>query len=283
MTERTPASRDWAELPVGVFDSGVGGLTVVRAINALSPAESIIYLGDTARVPYGTKSPASVRRYAMQVAGNLVEHGIKLLVVACNTASALAVDELASRFAPLPVIGVIRPGAATAVAATKARRIAVLATESTVSQRAYSRTIHELAKDVAVEEIPCSVFVALAEEGWVNGPTAEAAAAAYLGDLRSRDLRLRPDCIVLGCTHFPLLADTIRQALGYDARIVDSATATAIEVQQQLASRNLARAPSAAPGRLTLLATDGGPRFARVGSGFLGRPIAASDVTVVDV
>src|SRR5262245_27370969 len=164
------------ELPIGVFDSGVGGLTVLRAIRHAMPAESAIYLGDTARVPYGTKSSESVVRYALQAADLLVERGIKLLVVACNTASAVALDALRERLRPLPVLGVIEPGAAAVAAASANGHFLVLATEATVQGHAYARALHARRPDAVVEEIACSLFVALAEEGWTDGPVADAIA-----------------------------------------------------------------------------------------------------------
>ena len=166
------------DLPIGVFDSGVGGLTVLRAIRAALPNESTIYLGDTARVPYGTKSRESVLRYSLQASRQLVERGIKLLVVACNTASALSLPELRAELAPLPVLGVVEPGAEAAVAASAAQRHLVLATEATVAQRAYTRSIRALAPRAEVEELACSLFVALAEEGWTHGEVVAAAARA---------------------------------------------------------------------------------------------------------
>ncbi|HEY8520731.1 MAG TPA: glutamate racemase [Gammaproteobacteria bacterium] len=271
-----------AELPIGVFDSGVGGLTVLRAIRAALPAESVVYLGDTARVPYGTKSPASVQRYSLQASDQLVRRGIKLLVVACNTASALALPQIRAHLAPLPVIGVVEPGARAAVAASPRQRHLVLATEATVAQGAYSRAIHALEPRAEVAELACSLFVALAEEGWTEGPVAEAAAAAYLGEAAAAPADARPDCVILGCTHFPLLADVIRAALGAGPRVVDSATATAAAVAAELARSGAARTAAQAGG-LRLLVTDGVARFVRLGPRFLGETFGPSDVELVDL
>jgi glutamate racemase len=215
------SARPRAELPIGVFDSGVGGLTVLRAIRAALPNESAVYLGDTARVPYGTKSRDSVLRYSLQASTELVRRGIKLLVVACNTASALSLPELRARLTPLPVLGVVEPGAAAAVAASTRQRHLVLATEATVAQRAYTRAIRGLAPAAAVEELACSLFVALAEEGWTDGEVAAAAARAYLAGVGSRPEAEQPDTVILGCTHFPLLAREIRAALGPVPSVVD--------------------------------------------------------------
>jgi len=268
--------------PIGVFDSGVGGLTVLRAIRAALPRESTVYLGDTARVPYGTKSRDSVLRYSLQASDQLVRRGIKLLVVACNTASALSLPELRAHLAPLPVLGVVEPGAEAAVAASESQRHLVLATEATVAQHAYTRAIRALAPRAEVEELACSLFVALAEEGWTDGAVAAAAARAYLGPIGARSASERPDSVILGCTHFPLLAETIRAELGAAPSIVDSATATARSVAALL-ERDALASRSAKRGELRLLVTDGAARFARLGARFLGERFAASDVELVDL
>jgi glutamate racemase len=270
------------DLPIGVFDSGVGGLTVLRAIRAALPMESAIYLGDTARVPYGTKSRDSVLRYSLQASEQLVRRGIKLLVVACNTASALSLTEIRAHLAPLPVVGVVEPGAQAGVAASVRQRHLVLATEATVSHGAYTRAIRALQPNAAVEELACSLFVALAEEGWTEGAAAAAAAKAYLGRIPERREQDRPDTVILGCTHFPLLVGVIRDTLGPSPTIVDSATATAKLVRELLARERLARAAHA-PARLDLLVTDGAARFARLGPRFLGESFASSDVELVDL
>lgn len=273
--------------PVGVFDSGVGGLTVLRALRAALPDESFIYLGDTARLPYGTKSAHTVTRYALQAAGELVERGIKCLVVACNTASAAALPAMRQRFGELPVIGVVEPGAEAAVRASTSGRIAVLATEGTIRGGAYTRAITALRPDARVTGVACGLFVALAEEGWVEGAVADAAAGRYLAPLRSG--ADAPDTVVLGCTHFPVLELVIARALGPHVRIVDSAATTALAVRQQLDARGLlasspdAVATPAGHGSLHCLATDGAARFAAVGSRFLGAPLAADDIELVDL
>jgi glutamate racemase len=270
------------DLPIGLFDSGVGGLTVLRAIRQALPAESAIYLGDTARVPYGTKSASSVLRYATQATDHLVARGVKLLVIACNTAAAVATDALRERFSPLPVVGVIDPGADAAVAASRRHRHLVLATESTVRNHAYARAIHARDPAASVEEIPCSLLVSLAEEGWTEGPVADTVAKTYLDDLVQRAGSDAPDTVVLGCTHFPLLAGPIRAAVGPGPVIVDSATTTAQAVADVLDRMNL-RHTNGHAGRVTLLATDGADRFARVGGRFLGEPLTAADVEIIDL
>lgn len=271
-----------SDLPIGVFDSGVGGLTVLRALRERLPAESLIYLGDTARLPYGTKSVESVVRYATQATDYLVRRGVKLLVVACNTASAVSIDPLRDRFAPLPVIGVVEPGAEAAVAASRRQYHLVLATESTVKRHAYARAIHALAPDAHVDELPCSMFVALAEEGWTDGAIPEAIAHEYLDGAMHPAGSPAPDTIVLGCTHFPLLAGAIRAVVGSGPTIVDSATTTASRVADVLARSGLDTTRTGR-GTLTLLATDGPDRFARVGARFLGEPIQPADVEVIDL
>jgi glutamate racemase len=282
----TTSSRNHDEhhAPIGVFDSGVGGLTVLRELCIALPGESFVYLGDTARLPYGTKSPASIQRYSLQAAGQLLERGVKCLVVACNTASALALRALTDEFSPVPVIGVLEPGAAAACRVTRSKRIAVIATESTVRGGAYEQAIRRRLPAARVDSRACAVFVALSEEGWTEGPVVEAVIERYLGDLRGHgDGPEDVDTVLLGCTHFPVLAPAISSALGPAIRIVDSAATTAAVLVETLTRRRLLRTPGDAVGSLQLLATDGAERFARVGSPFLGQPIAAADVEIVDL
>ncbi len=265
-----------------MFDSGVGGLTVLRAIRRLLPSESIVYLGDTARLPYGTKSAESVTRYAIQASDHLVHRGIKLLIIACNTASAISLDPLREQFAPLPVVGVVEPGAAAAVAASRNRRFAVLATESTVNRHAYARAIQALAPGSHVDETACSLLVGLAEEGWTEGDIPESVVRRYLAASMSGAEGEPADTVVLGCTHFPLLEGAIRNALGPGPAIVDSASTAAVAVAHLLEQSNL-RSAREGDGDVTLIATDGADRFARVGARFLDEPIRASDVEIVDL
>jgi len=269
--------------PVGVFDSGVGGLTVLRALMEALPAESFLYLGDTARLPYGTKSAESIRRYALQAAGLLRARGVKCLVVACNTASAVALEALAAAFAPVPVLGVLEPGAGAACRATRSGRIAVIATESTVRGGAYQRAIARRLPSAVVTARACPLFVALAEEGWTDGPIVEAVAHRYLDDVFvAAAPDDQPDTLVLGCTHFPVIAPTLQGVLGPRVAIVDSAATTAAALAGVLAEHGLAR-PSPGDGSLALLATDGAARFARVGSTFLGRTLDPAQVEIVDL
>ncbi len=269
--------------PIGVFDSGVGGLTVLRALLQRLPHEDFVYLGDTARLPYGTKSPGSIRQYSLQAARLLRQYDVKCLVVACNTASAVALDALAIEFAPVPVLGVLEPGAAAACRATRGGRIAVIATEGTVRGGAYQAAIARRNPNVTVVARACPIFVALAEEGWTDGPVVEAVIRRYLDDVFvAGALASHPDTLVLGCTHFPVLAPALSGVLGPHVAIVDSAATTADALADALAAGKLAATVKRA-GTVRLLATDGAERFARVGAVFLGRPLAADDVEIVDL
>ena len=264
--------------PIGVFDSGMGGLTVMRALVERLPRESFVYLGDTARLPYGSKSADTVRRYAVQCARALMQHRIKLLVVACNTASATALPALTDVLKPVPVLGVIEPGADAAVKAAQSGRIAVIATEGTVNGGAYQRAIHERNPGAVVTQQACPLFVALAEEGLTDGPIAELAAKRYLDPVLAG---ASPDCLVLGCTHFPVLKETIARVAGPRVKLVDSAETTAIATERLLNEQGLSRTGGART--LRFLATDAPERFARVGELFLGAKIPASEVELVDL
>jgi len=265
--------------PIGIFDSGMGGLTVMRALKARLPGESFVYLGDTARLPYGTKSADTVTRYAVQASAALMQHGIKLLVVACNTASAAAVPALMEALAPLPVVGVIEPGAEAAVKAAPDGPIAVIATEGTVKGGAYVRAIQAVAPHMPVVQQACPLFVALAEEGLRDGPLPELAAQRYLTPLLAT--MPRPRALVLGCTHFPVLKDTIAKVAGADVTLVDSAETTAAAVERILADKKLLNKDGAQPSRF--LATDAPGRFAHLGEIFLGEAIDPGAVTLVDL
>ncbi len=268
--------------PVGLFDSGVGGLTVLDAVARRLPAENLLYLGDTARLPYGTKSPETVRRYARRAVTYLLAHGVKALVVACNTASALALD-LIEEISPVPVVGVVAPGAAAAVAAARnleeageARTpIAVLATEATVASDAYGRAVRALDPSRTVLHTPCPLFVPLAEEGWTSNEVARAAAERYLAPVRSSGARV----VVLGCTHYPLLKETIAAALPAGTLLVDSAESAAAVLAAALPAET--RRGAGAAGETHLLVTDASERLARIAGRFLGRE--AVRLTLVDL
>lgn len=271
---------DVSSLPIGVFDSGVGGLTVLAALRRRLPSESFVYLGDTARLPYGTKSAGTVQRYAEQAARVLVDHGIKLLVVACNTASAVAVETLARAFAPLPVLGVVEPGAAAACEASEGGRIVVIGTEGTIRGGAYERAIARRRPEARVTGRACPLFVSLAEEGWTDGPIAEAVARRYLGDLVGPDHDA--DCLVLGCTHFPVFREVLAAACGPRVAIVDSAETTAREVAIRLGG-TVRGDGGPLRGTLELWATDDPERFARVGGRFLAVDLVPDSVRIVDL
>lgn len=268
------------DLPIGVFDSGVGGLTVLRALRNRLPDERFIYLGDTARLPYGTKSRDSVLRYSVQAGEFLIRRGIKYLVIACNTASSVAVEALRERFAPVPVIGVIEPGAAAANASSMSGQIAVVATEGTVQGGAYQRAIAAIRPDAEVVARSCSLFVSLAEEGWTDGPIVEAVVHRYLDDVFASHPRI--DTLLLGCTHFPLLFAALRSVVPAAVTIVDSAETTAAALAEDLIARELCVQRRRAPA-ISLMATDGPQRFARVGSRFLGEDFEPQQVELVDL
>jgi glutamate racemase len=276
--------RDACVAPIGVFDSGVGGLTVLKALAAQLPRERFVYLGDTARLPYGTKSPGTVARYSLQAAEALAEYGVKCLVIACNTASSVGLPAIREQIENVPVIGVIEPGAQAACAASRSGHIAVIATEGTVRGGAYQRAILEIRPDARVHAEPAPLFVALAEEGLHEGSIANEVAEHYLKPLfaPARAGAPIPDTLVLGCTHFPMLTSAIRRAVGEGVCIVDSAETTAASVETQLRSAGLSTT-AAGSGGVRLLATDGRERFARVGSRFLQRAIAAEEVELVDL
>jgi glutamate racemase len=268
--------------PIGVFDSGVGGLTVLKALAAEMPRERFVYLGDTARLPYGTKSPETVVRYALQAAETLADYGVKCLVIACNTASAAGLPAVSERIRNVPVIGVIEPGAQAACLASRSGYIAVIATEGTVRGGAYQDAIVRLRSDARVSAVPAQLFVALAEEGLCRGPIAESVARHYLEPLFTpRPSASHPDTLVLGCTHFPMLVEAIRAAAGPAVSIVDSAETTARHVRQTLEAASLASHDG--EGSLRLLATDAPDRFARIGGRFLERPIRPHEVELVDL
>ena len=262
------------DLPIGIFDSGVGGLTVYRALHEKLPDERFVYLGDTARVPYGTKSLATVERYAVENARFLASRGIKMLVVACNTASALALPVMRKNIS-VPVIGVIEPGARAVVRASAEKRIGVIATEATIQSGAYRKAIAKLAPQAEVIERACPLFVPLTEEGWADSDVARMVAAEYLHDLRGG----RIDTLVLGCTHYPILRRVIQEAVSERVRLIDSGEATAESVEHYLEHEGLARAANeetrARVRRLCddldhFYVTDAAERFARVAERFLG-------------
>ena len=280
----SPAIAALRDLPVGVFDSGVGGLTVLKALRERLPAESLIYLGDTARLPYGTKSAAAVSHYALQAAHALVALGIKALVVADITSSAHALEALRAEFPGLPVIGVVEPGATAAALASAQGRIVVIATDSTVQAGTYPRAIHNSRPAAQVISKACPLFVSMVEEGMTDGPIAEQLARHYLDPLfLGAGPDQQGDCLLLGCTHFPALANLLRRVVGPVPAIVDSATTTARAVEDLLGHRGLATPRDAARARVRYLATDAPDRFVRVARIFVPWTIAADEVEVIDL
>ena len=252
---------------IGIFDSGVGGLTVLRGIIDVLPQEDTIYLGDTARVPYGTKSPETVTRYSHEITTFLTRRSIKLLVVACNTASAVALESLASRL-DIPVVGVIEPGAARAVEVTRSGRIGVIGTAGTIKSSAYTRAIKKLKPDAEVLTCPCPLFVPLAEEGWTENEVARLTAEQYLSGLKEHQI----DTLVLGCTHYPLLKPLIASVMGPEVALVDSAEETARTVSKILSVQGLLR-PASEKGNRHYYVTDVPAGFISVGNRFLGVPL----------
>jgi len=259
--------------PLGVFDSGIGGLTVARALFERLPRESIIYFGDTARVPYGPKSPDTVRRYSAEILAYLLHRGVKAVVVACNTSTAHALGYLQSH-SSVPVVGVIEPGARAAVAATRTGTIGVIGTAGTIASGAYERAIKALRPDARVYSQPCPLFVPLVEEGWFEHPAAELIARDYLAPLQ----RAKVDVLVLGCTHYPLLKPLLARVMagGPDVKLVDSAEETATAVSKELERLNLLANGGAHDHRFVV--SDDEPHFRKVGALFLGAKLKQVEV-----
>lgn len=267
-------------LPIGIFDSGMGGLTVFKAISDQLPDENLIYLGDTARLPYGTKGRDTIVRYTLMAAEKLANFGVKMLVVACNTATSAALPVLQKEFAPIPVLGVIGPGARAACQASENGHILVMATQATVEGGAYQHAIDAINPRARVIARACTLLVPLAEEGWVDGEIARGVLARYLGDVLK--LSPPPDTILLGCTHFPLFLSSLRQVVGEGTNIVDSAKATADDVAKRLREDNLLN-ESATGGRHKFMTTDNCERFCRVGGNFLGMELTREQTSLVNL
>jgi glutamate racemase len=261
---------------IGVFDSGVGGLTVLAALQKRLPRHRYIYLGDTARLPYGTKSADTVTRYALQAARHLIEQTIDSLVVACNTASAQALTALRARYPGLSIFGVVDAGALLAAQTSRTGRIAVLSTEGTARTEAYGRAIAACRPEARVISVACALLVALAEEGWHEGPIAEAIVRRYVEPLFVDDAAA-PDTIVLGCTHFPLLASTIRKVVGDTVSIVESGDAVAAGLAGSFPNI------TEGEGATTYQVTDSPERFAQIAGRFLGHRINATDIQLVEL
>lgn len=253
--------------PIGVFDSGIGGLTVVRALTRRLPHENIVYFGDTARVPYGPKSPQVIRAYAAQDTEFLLSKNVKMIVIACNTVSGVALD-VVTKHADVPVVGVIHPGAAAAVAASRRKRVGVIGTVATINSNAYGIAIRQLDPDVKVFAQACPLFVPLAEEGWTHHRATELIAKEYLFPLKLEKI----DTLVLGCTHYPLLKDVIAKVLDGTVTLIDSGEATAQEVERILNAKQL-RNPSSLKPHLQFYVSDVPAKFTEVGERFLGQKL----------
>ncbi len=260
------------DLPIGVFDSGIGGLTVLKALKQRLPSEGYIYVGDTARVPYGIRSNQTVQRYALEISEFLVSRGIKLLVVACNTASAVAIEALREAM-PVPVVGVIEPGARAAAERSEGSAIGVIGTETTIKSNSYMKAIRALRPEVKVITKACPLFVPLVEEGWTEGPIAELVAERYLSELKEQDI----DTLVLGCTHYPLLKNVIKKTMGPGIDLIDSAEETARAVEEVLKDQGLRRDKTAEP-EIIFYVTDGPEKFSSLGERFLGSPIGKVNI-----
>ena len=261
--------------PIGVFDSGIGGLTVAAELRRLLPREAIYYIGDTARLPYGGKSQATIERYSTEISSLLLAQNAKMIVVACNTASALAIPKLEATL-PVPVTGVILPGARAAVATTINGHVGVIGTRGTVRSGAYERAIHAFAPEVRVTSRACPMLVPVIEEGWLENPITDSIIAQYLGDLVGSGI----DTLVLGCTHYPLLKPALARFLGTGIRLVDSAENCAIAVRELLAQHQIA-APENAKGTLQVALTDASDGFLPVAEKSLG--LAVGKVSLVEV
>lgn len=252
--------------PVGVFDSGVGGLTVVKELIRALPGEDIVYFGDTARVPYGIKSKDTVIRFSIENILFLLKQDVKLICVACNTASSLALPEIKKHFR-IPIVGVIAPGVKEAVYATRNKRIGIIGTRGTVKSRAYEIGIKQLDSRVSVTAVACPLFVPFVEEGWLSGPVLLEVARTYLKPLKSAGV----DTVILGCTHYPLLKDTIRKVLGKEIRLIDSAKQVAMEVKEILANSGMLN--KGGRGRQKFYVSDNPEWFSGLAKRFLGRSI----------
>lgn len=270
-------------LPIGIFDSGIGGLTVLRALREVMPDEPMLYLGDTARLPYGTKSADTVCHYALNACAILVEQGIKSLVVACNTATAVALEAIEAQFPMLPVMGVIQPGAAASLTVSSKGPVVVLATESTVKGHAYQKVLKMLAPEREVIEWPCQLLVALAEEGWCEGALVEAILQEIIAPLMEQLNGQRPACFLLGCTHFPVLKTALQKVLGDSTVIIDPANTVARNVFNLLSERNLLVEGTGSKRTTRFLATDGVERFSRVAKIFLGEQVPVDAVELVSL
>ncbi len=269
-------NRSVHEAPIGIFDSGLGGLTVLKEVRAQLPRESLVYLGDTARVPYGPKSPETITRFALDAALFLLRQGVKLLVVACNTSSAMALETLRLTLR-VPVVGVIEPGVRSAVAAARTRRIGVIGTVGTIASEVYQTGIRRALPDAEIHAVACPLFVPLVEEGWIDHPVTRMVAEEYLRGMREAGV----DTLVLGCTHYPVLKGMIREVMGSGTLLIDSAEEVAAEVGRVLAEKNLA-SEDQSPARTLFFATDVPERISEEGERIWGTRIPEVSRVEVD-
>ena len=258
--------------PIGIFDSGIGGLTVARAIFEQLPGESTVYFGDTARVPYGPKSPETVRRYSLEILRWLMDQRVKAVVIACNTSTAHALETLQAE-SPVPVIGVIEPGAAAAASVGGERPIGVIGTAGTIASNAYAKAIRRARPEAKVEQRACPLFVPLVEEGWFDHPAADLIAQEYLAPLTAAGV----GALVLGCTHYPLLKPLLQRVMGSGVRLIDSGQETARVVASALRERGL-EAPDGAPAAHRFAVSDDEARFRHVGARFIGDRLSRAEV-----
>jgi len=266
---------DNTQLPVGIFDSGLGGLTVVREVQRILPEESIIYFGDTARVPYGTKSNETVQKFSREITNFLIEKRVKAVVIACNTASAVALHDLRNRY-NLPILGVVNPGARAAISVTLNNIVGAIGTTSTIVSDAYAKTINELNSDIQVYSQACPLLVPLVEEGWLNHSITKQVLEVYLRPLVEKKM----DSIILGCTHYPLLKQTIKRVLPNTIRIVDSAEVVALDLKEMLTNKKL-RNQTVVP-QYQYFLTDLPKQFQKIGERFLGAPIDPLEIVSLE-
>jgi glutamate racemase len=258
--------------PIGIFDSGIGGLTVARAVFEQLPHESTVYFGDTARVPYGPKSPETVRRYSLEILHWLLGQRVKAVVIACNTSTAHALETLQAE-SPVPVIGVIEPGARAAAAHADGRPVGIIGTAGTIASNAYTKAIHRIRGDARVEQKACPLFVPLVEEGWFEHPAAALIAKEYLAPLSAAGV----GTLVLGCTHYPLLRPLLQQVMGSEVRLIDSGEETASVVASVIRERGL-EAPAGTTTEHRFVVSDDEARFRQVGARFIGERLGRAEV-----
>ncbi|MEG2337799.1 MAG: glutamate racemase [Clostridium sp.] len=261
--------------PIGVFDSGIGGLTVAKEIMDILPSEDIVYFGDTARVPYGNKSKLTIEKFSLQISRFLETENVKAIVIACNTASAFALDAVKDKFS-VPVIGVINPGARAAAATTKNNKVGIIGTEGTVSSGAYSKAVENICNEIEIFSTPCPLFVPIVEEGWSEKEVSYMIAKEYLQNLKE----IGVDSLVMGCTHYPLLNNVVQRVMGEDVTLINPARETAIELRLILENLNILNSEGDR-GIYKYFVSDNAKKFVTVGERFLNRKI--EDIVEIDI